>query len=104
VDFWTLWDTIPLTARRWLLLIIGVNVLIWLPVGGYLAGADMEQWNIGGLNQSQSYQHSPGLARQVTWNWSQYLMIGGLVFGAIMFLIGTLYFALASKDKRSSYQ
>ena len=101
---WTIWDMIPLVVRKIFMAITGVAALIGLPIGFYLGGVSMEDTNIAGLNQSASYQHSPGLARARTPDWSTIGFIAGVVLGVLTLIFCLLYAFFAKGDKRSAWR
>lgn len=98
MDFWIFWDMIPRPVRRWVLLIFGIVCLVTLPIIGYIAGVDCEQWNIEGLSRTASI--SEEMAREQTWDWSTIWTLSGLVVGGGIFLFGVLYFAAPVKKEK----
>lgn len=100
MDFWMFWDMVPLVIRKVLLGIIGPLALIGLPVGGYVIGVDIVNWNVEGRSPGRSAAD----ARAAQWDWPLWLPVGGLVVGFIIFILCMLYIFAAQGDKRSVWR
>jgi|GEM_PF-6646415 len=89
------------TFFRWLFFVIFLLLIPILPIIVYLTGRDIEQWNIEGLNQSATYRDDPGLAREVTPDWSSYwypaLWLAIVVF--VLYVVFIFWWARPTRDR-----
>jgi hypothetical protein len=96
------WGILPLWFRRlvWVLVAFVCDIVL-LPLGYWLA-LDIAPWNIQGQNQSPSYQHAPGLARDLAAPWGKYYLWVVLPLCGLVTLFAIVYFFVAQKDPGDS--
>lgn len=90
------------TFFRWLFFFICLALIPCAPLLVYIVGRDIEQWNIDGLNQSQSFKNDPGLAREVTPDWSSLWVCA--FWGAVVLFVLYLYVFWWASPKRDPKQ
>lgn len=97
-----MWMILPVWLRKLVLVLVAlVCDVVLLPFGYWLA-IDSAPWNIKGQNQSASYQHAPGLARDLAAPGGKYYLWAAIPLCIGISLYAVLYYFAAQKDSDSS--